>query len=160
MIELKQDKEREVKCDTCNKQSIMRELAIHYPGGMRMVSYFTHESSIDSKKYIEVLGRLRIFHERLLRLQEECNKLNPKEGQLEFGNILNIEIESKTPTACEFRTFVRIVLTTSMFGKVDNATGDWIELTGLTKKNVLTQCRELANPIIIQRKYQRERGEI
>lgn len=116
---VKHSVESSVTCRTCNQPALYREIQVSAPQlQTRMIGYSTHSESITEEQHLQAMGRLETFHVKLFKLIAEIKEALGSEGiKLKIGRIIDLELGSVIPTACNPRTYVQPEVTVRAYGK-------------------------------------------
>jgi len=138
-ILVKHSTEHTITCQTCNQPALYREIQLTVPGlQTRMIGYSTHSESITEEQHHQAMGRLEAFHSKFFDLIAQIKEAMGTEGiKLKIGRIIDLELGSVIPTACEPRTMVQPEATVRAYGKSKHFIFEDVPIDEITLESLL-----------------------
>jgi hypothetical protein len=87
------------------------------------------------------LKRLDDFYEATHRLQDEFRELPERDRRLKTGELVDLDFETRRPTACEVRTELRPYFEVRVGHVVEPMQGKWRPLKGVTIGALMDEVR-------------------
>lgn len=151
------DGEAQVTCLACKKPAILREMLLVEDGSARKVSYETHCESVIEPAHIAAQGRAEQFYKSVFALIKEFNALPESDKVIESenggaGKLIELDIGSERPSACEVRTVIVPYFSLKTFGREHELKLEPRDLAATALVSLLDEVKLWAAPIIEEAK--------
>lgn len=143
-----------VICETCGQTAFQREGDVRHGTVTRRIVYQTHHQGLETQDHHDVFGRINAFQEQVHKLEAEMNALPEHMKELSSGRIIQFEITSVTPTACEVRTQIVPYVTVRAYGQTEEVKLEPVEIGG----SILNELKAAAEIAVTKLRLQHERG--
>jgi hypothetical protein len=153
------DVESPVSC-SCGEMAIRRTVQVrHETKGARMVSYDTHDPNFLGADNLAAMNRMDTFHERLHDLLSELKALSTDDRKLSSGMIIDFDIETIHPDACNVRTDIVSTASIQAFGLRAEVRLTQRPLKEQTAASILADIKEASLPQIERLKAIKANGD-
>jgi hypothetical protein len=133
-----------IPCGSCGEYAVQREFPVRHGTTTRKVVYQTHHVDMSGEQHHAVYERIDNFHKRAWLLLDELQKAD---GKLPIGRLIEFNIETVKPSACDVRTDIVPTAIVRVAGLMNEVRLAPHPLEGATAEAILVALKVAAEPI-------------